>query len=333
MKKKVFFVGDGGDARALAQAGAGLFDVRSRLRELPFGIGPIRRHLGYLRLAWHAFRNRSDVDCILVWQQFIALYFLLLSALMPWRRKPVLIYYILYKPAANPLIDWVKFRAMRAMTNARQVAAVYFVSRQDRLYEATKASKRRLFADHPFRSAHIEAQFGERRSGRFLFSGGASNRDYTIIRALADRMPNVRYKVACLSSQAEILSNLPNVDVHADVSPSAFEDLVLQSKAVILPLHNRTVVSGQLVCLAAMQAGKPVFITRNTFLGDWLNLAQAGAFLSFFDSVDDLRQRLAELDDEKLQAMGNMAREFYLAHHDELAIYRVFADDLRHILA
>lgn len=328
--KKVLLVGDGGDADALAREVGGRFEVVAQIRNLPFRMGGLRRHLGYLALAWHAVWRQ--VDGVLVWQQFVGLYLLLFYTFMPWRARPLLLYYVIYKPAGNPLLDGIKFRAMRAMTNARHCAVVYFMSQEDRLYAATPVGKRRLIADHPFHSPHIEALIGT-SGADYFFSGGASNRDYSVIRALAEQMPEARFMVACLSSQAEGIAPLTNLEVRTDVSPQAFEDMVLHSKAVILPLANPGVVSGQLVCLAAMQAGKPIYMTRNNFIAEWISPDRTGHFLAFFDRVEDLLEQLRSHTEPFLTTRGNAAREFYLTHHDPRAVFRVFADDLHRILA
>jgi len=328
--KRVLLVGDGGDAAALAREVGGRFDVVAQIRNLPFRIGGLRRHLGYFALAWHAVWH--EVDCVLAWQQFVGLYLLLLYTLMPWRSRPLLLYYVIYKPASSQLLDRLKFRVMRAMTNAQPCAAVYFMSRDDRLYAATPADKRRLIADHPFHSPHIEAYIGA-AGADYFFAGGASNRDYAVIRALAEKMPEARFKVACLASQAETMEPLPNLEVRADVSPREFEDMVLQARAVILPLANPSVVSGQLVCLAAMQAGKPIYMTRNNFTAEWIDLDMASHFLAFFERADDLLVQLHSCTDLTLASRGKAAREFYLAHHDPYAVYRVFADALQRVLA
>lgn len=333
MSKRILFVGDGGDPGALTREAAGLFEVNACIRPLPFRIGGLRRHLGYLRLAWHALRQRGSVDAILIWQQFAALYFLFLNALIPGPKKPVLLYYVIYKPAANSFIDRLKFRAMRFMTNAPQLAAVYFMSKDDRLYAVTIHQRRRLLADHPFYSAHIEANLAQSAEPGFYFAGGASNRDYAVIRKLAELIPDAHFLIACTAKQAEAISPVKNLEIRTDVSPAGFDDLVVRSRAVILPLADPSVVSGQLVCLAAMQAGKPVFMTRNTFVGEWIDFAEAERFITFFDTADGLLSLLNSMTRETLAARGLAAREFYLSHHDPSAVYRIFAVDLRRILA
>lgn len=328
--KKVLLVGDGGDADALAREAGGRFEVVAQIRDLPFRIGGLRRHLGYFALAWQAIWRQ--VDGVLVWQQFVGLYLLLLYTLMPWRARPLLLYYVIYKPAGNRLLDRIKFRVMRAMTYARPCAVVYFMSRDDRLYAVTPVEKRRLIADHPFHSPYIEAHIGMSDTDYF-FAGGASNRDFAVFRTLAEQMPEVRFKVACLASQAEAIAPLPNLEVRTDVSPQVFEDMVLHSKAVILPLANPGVVSGQLVCLAAMQAGKPIYMTRNSFIAEWIDPDMTSDFLAFFERTEDLLVQLRGHTDPVLETRGKAARAFYLTHHDPRAVYRVFADELQHILA
>lgn len=332
-KRRVLFVGDGGDSAALATSLGEGYEIEQHRLNLPFSIGAPRRHLGYLRLALQALRGRRSADCILIWQQFVALYFLLLARLIPGNERPVLLYYVIYKPSTNRLIDWIKRRLMKSMTNARQVSAVYFMSEHDQLFSITNKAVRHLIAAHPFHSPYIEEHLNRLTSHDFYFAGGASNRDYNVIRALAKRMPDSSFRVACMANQAGALMPLPgNLQVHTDIPATEFEDLVLQSKAVIIPLADPNVASGQLVCLAAMQSGKPIFMTRNHFVSEWVDMHVANGFLRLFESDEDLVSDLKSVDDGILGLLGNAARTYYETSHDESAVYRVLADDIRRVV-
>lgn len=298
-------------------------------------LGVLGRHLGYIRLALFAVRNRKQFDCILIWQQFVALYYCLLAAFMPGTRPtPVILYYIIYKKSSNGLVNWIKHRVMRAMVNSRHMAVVYFMSRSDYLYKETDPDKRRLLVYCPFNSDYIErnpALIGT--VGQFYFSGGASNRNYSQIRQLAELLPDSQFSVASLPAVHSVFKPCPpNVKLHIDVYGDEFEDLVLRSRAVIIPLADPMVTSGQMVVLAAMQAGKAVFITRNDFVDDWMGRDRAAGFLYEYESLEQLSHMLHTMTDADLGASGERARKYFLEHNDERTIYRSFAEQLRIIL-
>lgn len=333
MGKRVLFVGDGGEPAALEEALADDdIQVIPHVQPLSLSLGTLGRHLGYLRLAFFAARNREQFDCILIWQQFIALYYCLLAALMPRAKStPAVLYYIIYKKSSNGLVNWIKHRVMRAMVNSRKIAVVYFMSRSDYLYRETDPVKRRLLVYCPFNSDYIEkhpALIGS--VGRFYFSGGASNRNYFQIRQLAELLADSEFGVAGLPALAHVFRPCPpNVKLHTDVYGDEFEDLVLRSRAVIIPLADPMVTSGQMVVLAAMQAGKAVFITRNNFVDDWVGRDRAAGFLYEYESLEQLSHMLRTMTDAELALRGKRAREYFLEHNDERTIYRSFAEQVR----
>lgn len=337
MKKKVLFVGDGGDPAALAEClvGDGM-EIIAHIRPLSWKLGAIGRHFGYFRLALVALRHRPQSDCILIWQQFVAMYYCFLMAFLPRARPiPIILYYIIYKKPSNRLVNWLKHGIMRSVVNSRHVAVSYFLSRSDYLYGEADSRKRKLLVHCPFRSQHIEKNTRLIGTvGEFFFSGGASNRDYSQIRRLAEQLPDARFRVASLPSVRNDFTLFPpNVRLYFNIYGDDFEDLILKSKAVVIPLADPVVTSGQLVIMAAMQAGKTVFISRNSFVDEWVAPDLGAGFLFQYDSVAHLSALLAAATDPDLAAGGKRAREFFLAHSDDKVIYRSFAEQLRAVSA
>lgn len=336
MRKKILFVGDGGDPSALSEILAGSdIEVFPKINPQSLSLGVLMRHFGYFRLALFAVRHRKHYDCVLIWQQFVALYYYLLGVFM-WgeRSTPVILYYIIYKKSSNKWVNWVKHRVMRAMVNSKQMAVVYFMSRSDYLYEDTHPAKRRLLVYCPFNSAFIEKNSSFIGTvGQFYFSGGASNRDYSQIKQLAESMPGAQFSVASRPTIHHVFKPCPpNVKLYCDLYGDAFEDLVLRAKAVVIPLADPMVTSGQMVVLAAMQAGKTVFITRNNFIDDWVGRERAAGFLFEYENLEHLSYLLRTTSNTELAASGKRAREFFLEHNDEKTIYRSFAEQIRVVL-
>lgn len=336
MRKKILFVGDGGDPSALSEILAGSdLEVFPKINPQSLSLGVFVRHFGYFRLALFAVRHRKHYDCVLIWQQFVALYYYLLGIFMPGARStPVILYYIIYKKSSNKWVNWVKHRVMRAMVNSRQMTVVYFMSRSDYLYEETHQIKRRLLVYCPFNSTFIEKNSSFIGTvGQFYFSGGASNRDYSKIKQLAELMPDAHFSVASRPTIQQVFKPCPpNVGLHFDLYGDAFEDLILRAKAVIIPLADPMVTSGQMVVLAAMQAGKTVFITRNDFIDDWVGRERAAGFLFEYESLEHLSYLLRTTSDVELAESGKRARKFFLEHNDEKTIYRSFAEQMNIIL-
>ncbi len=119
----------------------------------------------------------------------------------------------------------------------------------------------------------------------FIFSGGHTNRDYTSLLIAAEKLPSIRFLVAC--SEATVLpSTIPsNVAIVRDTPPMEFHRLMKSAWAVVVPLASDIGSSGQMVALAAMQFGKVVVYA------DYPSLSQY-----FEDGVTGIRYSPADID-------------------------------------
>ena len=329
--KKLLFVGDGGRSPCLDRLlGLEGITVEYRVRSTLARLSAPKRHFYYLSLAASAIRARRDHDFILIWQQYVGLYYCLLSLLFPFHRRPVLVYFVIFKRAGHSAVNRVKRFLMLAMIHSRHIARVFFMSRSDELYPLAAESKRAVLSQFYLLSDYIEKRVGENgTAGEYFFSGGASNRDYGELKRLALRMPAEEFKIACFPQTAATLLPLPaNLQVLTDAWDEYFERLIFESKAVILPLVDPNVMSGQIVCLRAMQSGKPVFIKENNFIFDWIKDVGELDFIIAYRDLDDLHSRLQEMTDDDLAVRGANARKYFFDHFSEEALYGRVADEI-----
>ena len=113
-----------------------------------------------------------------------------------------------------------------------------------------------------------------------------ANCNYAELLAVARAMPKSRFVIACRAQ--DVHGPIPaNVDVRNDAYGEVFDRLVLGAKAVLLPLADRNVMSGQLVCMQAFAAGKVVLTTCNNFIADWIAEAASLPFLRLYDQPKD----------------------------------------------
>jgi hypothetical protein len=215
------------------------------------------------------------------------------------------------------------------MINSQHVQKVVFLSQCDAMYADIPRGKRILLSTYTSKSSYIERRLVDNsfRLGSDYFSGGTNNRDYSALKRLAESMVDKKFSVACLPKDLARISPIPK-NMHADCNSygDAFEELILSTKAVILPIEDPNVTSGQIVCLQAMQSAKPVFMTRNNFMADWMPDIASLRFLVMYDEINELRSLLAGLTDGNLKELGFQAREYYLNHFDEEPFYCGIAD-------
>jgi glycosyltransferase involved in cell wall biosynthesis len=118
----------------------------------------------------------------------------------------------------------------------------------------------------------------------------------------------------------------PNLELISDRINDDFRALIIASKAVIMPIVDPNVMSGHLVSIQAMQSSKPVFISRNNFIREWIGDLDDVSFLEMYDTLESLRDILLSLDDKALQKKGAEGRRYLLAHFTEEAFYDELAE-------
>ncbi len=107
----------------------------------------------------------------------------------------------------------------------------------------------------------------EPRHGDYIFTAGISNRDYDFLfRAMSGTDFHVR--IACPDVK------VPDGMANTEVLENCYGDGMLRELAgcyaVVIPLKDRNISSGQLMLLQAMQIGKPVIVTRTDALAEYV---------------------------------------------------------------
>jgi len=93
----------------------------------------------------------------------------------------------------------------------------------------------------------------------YYFSTGMSNRDYDFLIKVFDGI-SLRLKIAC----PNITRNTsPNIQFLDNCFGPDMKKYMFNSRAVLIPLKDLNISSGQLVFIQAMQMGKPIIITES----------------------------------------------------------------------
>jgi hypothetical protein len=203
----------------------------------------------------------------------------------------------------------------------------HFMSTSDHLFAQTPPDKRIVNNALFMHSDHIERNIGRASApGDYFFSGGNSNRDFAAVKALAGRMPQSRFVLLCPQKAAEELKPYPpNLEVFVGLYGGAFLDFILGSRAVILPVVDPDLMSGQLVSIQAMLCAKPIFMNRNNFIKEWIRDLDQVRFLMQYDSLDGLRDALSALSDEEIRQRGAETRLYMLKNFTQERFYESLA--------
>lgn len=329
--QRILMVGDGGEAQLLSKA------LEQRHLHLTYRIERVRisrnyifRHLLYLQLALYAVVHKKDYAAVFIWQQYIGYYYVVISILLLSRTTPTIIYYIISKTKKSAFRRVAYLLLIKPLINSRHVLRAIFLSESDYLYEHCQPGKRLLVPTYVQQSKTFSQDIQNMSDVRYeydFFSGGTSNRDYSVIKRLADKMPEKTFAVACLPGDVRRIGGFPsNVAVFRDAFGSDFEGLILKSRAVIIPIADPNVNSGQIVALLGMQAGKSIYIGKNNFSGGWFPNPGWNIFLSYFEDVCELELLLGAEDERSLQNKGQASQSYYWSNFSEQALYEKLAD-------
>jgi glycosyltransferase involved in cell wall biosynthesis len=147
----------------------------------------------------------------------------------------------------------------------------------------------------------------------YIFSGGHSNRDYDLLMKCAARFPQQRFIIACSNLNRIVEPPLPNVLIMREQSWEAFHVTLGHSRIVVVPLRQGVGSSGQMVTLAAMEAGKPTIVPDVGGLSQYIDEGATGFVYRLGDqhSLCELLARCLS-NPKALEEVGQAARASYL---------------------
>jgi glycosyltransferase involved in cell wall biosynthesis len=149
--------------------------------------------------------------------------------------------------------------------------------------------------------------------GRYVFTGGYTNRDYPTLVRVAAQMPDVRFVLVCSRHNAFDRQTPQNVTVKEDVSYRDFHALLARATVVVVPLQRDAGSSGQMVALAGMSYGVPVVYTDFSTIAQYFVPDVTGVPVPCGD-VDAITRAITGLLDspDRAKSMGEAARSAYL---------------------
>ncbi len=291
---------------------------------------PILRQFNYLIIALKGIFLRKHYDVVFFWQQYIGIYYLLFSFLFRFQLKPCFLFYVIYKPPKNIILNKIKLNIFVFLLNQNILKKVFFFSKSDLIYKKINREKK-VFIKFASYNNYIEKNFTDCLKTDYIFSGGDSNRDYTSLAEIACHFSKEKFVVACTKRDAVLFKKAANIEVYTDSYGDKFSEHIINSKAVIIPLLNPDVVSGQLVILQALQAGKIVFLSNNNFLWDWIDTSSTKKFIIPYTCYEDLEQFLKKTSKE-LKKCAQLSREYYLNNFSSISMYQHLINEIHSIL-
>lgn len=135
--------------------------------------------------------------------------------------------------------------------------------------------------------------------GDYFLSVGSSNRDYDFL--LSTWSDNRKLRI--INNTLKETSDNPNIDILLNCHGDDYLRLLADCHAVIISLDDPHISSGQLVIMQSMMYRKPVIVTKNDTVVDYIIHGHEGLIID--KTTNALKDAIQQLDNEQYyQAMS-----------------------------
>lgn len=270
------------------------------------------RYIKYFLLPMRIFLKRKAYKTVLAWQQFYGLILAFYFGLFRIKNAPdITVMTFIYKEKASWL-GKVYFRFIHFILHSGYISRVIVFSKDEITYYS------QLFGVPESLFAFVELGVEDERdrlkahisNGDYYVSAGRSNRDYSF---LVDAWKNqgTQLKIIC---DAFSCNSADNIRVLGNCFGDDYLKEIAGCKAVIVPLKDENISSGQLVALHAMMFGKPLIVTKGTSLNQYVIEKENGIYME--KTAESMNEAISYLQDPAAcEMMGASARRMFEERH------------------
>lgn len=262
----------------------------------------LKRVLSYFFVGLHFFNHRFNYNKIVAWQQFFGLFFCFFYRFFHSKNdNKVVILTFIFKQKKG-LFGRLYKKIIGYSLRAKCIVKICVLSR----YEVDFYSNLFRIDSDMFYFTPIginKKPLFDIKKGNYFLSAGRSNRDYQyLIDAFCRLFPDDSLVIVCDTFHPYILP--PNVHVLSDCFGFDYEKMVAECFAVIISLEDDPISSGQLVVEHSFVYKKPVIVTNNPGIVDYVENGVNGYVIEkndhdFYNAVKNVKndiiyQRLYE---------------------------------------
>ncbi len=166
----------------------------------------------------------------------------------------------------------------------------------------------------PLQTSSTFLQGGPGAEGDYLVAAGRTFRDYATAIAAVKGTP-FRLVIVGGSGIVKQLRTDQQVEVIEEIPLQKLTEMIRNSAAVVVPLFDRKISTGQSVVLQAMAMGKLVIATRTSGTVDYVEHMVNGMLVDPGDVAGMKAAIMAASDRELRNQLGQRARSRILTHH------------------
>lgn len=226
-------------------------------------------YIKYLIFPFRIFIKRNNYGRILAWQQFFGLLLAFYCRLFKVKKYPkIIVMTFIYRPKGG-LIGKIYYKFMKYIVSSKYIEKLICFSESEvehysKIFnlDSEKISYC-LYGDREkIKYSHIKSNV----SKPYFLSAGRSNRDYNF---LINSLRDTNYEVCIICDKLKN-EKISNIKIENNVYGEQYLEYMKNCFAIIIPLEDEIISSGQLVFLKAMEYGKPVIITKNKSVNSYI---------------------------------------------------------------
>lgn len=236
----------------------------------------LRHYVPYFLFPLQIFFIRNRYQIIMGWQQFFGLILAYYCKLFRVRKYPkIIILTFIYKEKKG-IIGKKYFSFMKKILQSKYIYKIIVYSQHEKDYYTDFFSlpegiiEHCLYADSEgtaVKNKYIQENNQRTVDTAYFIAPGRSNRDYDF---LVQELANSKYRVRIICDNYKSKKDADNITIYSNVFGEQYTQMMKDAYAVIVPLSDENISSGQLVFLKAMQYGKPIIVTANKSITDYV---------------------------------------------------------------
>ena len=276
------------------------------------------RYLKYFGFPFKIFLKRRKYDSVLAWQQFyglvLAFYFKLFRVKQP---PEITVMTFIYKQKES-FFGVIYGKFIRFVVKSGYIKRFIVFSKSEQEYYAELFGiSRENFVVETLGIQDVYGIVGSRiPEEKYFLAAGRSNRDYDFLRNAWQNKDKIKIVCdTCKETDTECIKYLKNC-YHKE-----FVQELSNCYAVIVPLQDEKISSGQLVILQAMMLKKPVIVTKNDTVTDYVEDGIDGFIIN--KDAESLSWAIEQVKDSKIY--DTIVKNARKSFEDKFSLYAMGA--------
>ena len=266
------------------------------------------RYWKYFAMPFRIFINRKQYSTVLAWQQFYGLILAFYLRLFRVKDAPeITIMTFIYK-SKKGIVGKIYAWFINYVVTSSYIKKIIVFSQSEKEYYAKLFDvPEEMFVAEKLGVMSMEYDNCKyNRDAKYYIAAGRSNRDYEFLR-LVWPQTGEKLKIIC-----DICKDVDteNITYYRDCHGEEYIKELAKSYAVIIPLKNDNISSGQLVFLQAMMMGKPVIVTKSDTISNYVYDGINGLIID--KTKESLEDAIQKLEDEIFyEKISNNAKQIF----------------------